>query len=316
VIEDKATILSGERANLRIQVKGSLIEVKVSLPEKIWIEVIAFSIALSEDHPLVGIKYERMCIRNTLRSIFYLSRDDFSFTDFKTLNISLNNRSPESIINDINLLFREYEGIETADEKKARLEREYIKKQKNKTLKVYREREKKQIRKKYLDQMILNIRKNKTISAKQLCELISVDQLSKDQKNIFREIENCLKEIFQNISGVYKILNVKNGGFYIGESGSKMGNIATRWTYHIINLLEKAHSNGRLLSEYLDYGLNSFNFQILEECEPSITEQRERSYILEMKPHYNFLLEGSKESNDMVFVPWGFSRWEELKNTF
>lgn len=61
-------------------------------------------------------------------------------------------------------------------------------------------------------------------------------------------------------TGIYKIINVENGKFYIGSSI----NIEQRWNKHISQLRRNNHPNKHLQNSWNKYGENSFNFIILE----------------------------------------------------
>lgn len=52
------------------------------------------------------------------------------------------------------------------------------------------------------------------------------------------------------ISGIYKILNIKNGKFYIGSSN----NIKVRWSQHKTLLKNNKHENKYLQNAWNKYG--------------------------------------------------------------
>jgi group I intron endonuclease len=62
-------------------------------------------------------------------------------------------------------------------------------------------------------------------------------------------------------SGIYKILNVTTGKFYIGSSK----NIDTRFTQHRNKLNKNKHYNTYLQNAWNKYGEESFKFEIVEE---------------------------------------------------
>lgn len=62
------------------------------------------------------------------------------------------------------------------------------------------------------------------------------------------------------MSGVYKITNIVNGKIYIGSSK----NIAMRWQSHIFDLSHNTHHNKELLKDFTKYGIENFNFSIIE----------------------------------------------------
>lgn len=84
----------------------------------------------------------------------------------------------------------------------------------------------------------------------------------------------------QKICGVYKIINKKNGKFYIGSSK----NIYKRWDQHKNDLRNNCHDNGHLQNAWNKYGENNFEFEIIEECDDKIQFEREQYYLNTLKP--------------------------------
>ena len=98
-------------------------------------------------------------------------------------------------------------------------------------------------------------------------------------------------------TGIYKITNLSNGKFYIGQSRD----IFTRWKAHTISLSE--HSNESVIRmAFAKYDLRTqvsqsgvhgnFNFEILKACLETDLLGLERHYIQELKPDYNVQLMG------------------------
>lgn len=80
--------------------------------------------------------------------------------------------------------------------------------------------------------------------------------------------------------GIYKITNKINGKCYIGQSN----NIGRRFIEHkTIN----HETNKSLKCAYKKYGLDNFEFEILEECNLEDLDEREIFYIEKIKPEYN-----------------------------
>ena len=85
------------------------------------------------------------------------------------------------------------------------------------------------------------------------------------------------------ISGIYKITNTITGDFYIGSSK----NIKNRWANH------KCHSTWKKCPDnpmYLDmqkYGVDKFDFQILEEVKIEQLKEAEQKFIETLNPTYN-----------------------------
>lgn len=75
--------------------------------------------------------------------------------------------------------------------------------------------------------------------------------------------------------GIYKITNKINGHSYIGLSTK----IEDRWEYHK-DPYNWARENTKLLYiAFQKYGIDNFEFTILEECETSELGQKEEYYI-------------------------------------
>lgn len=74
------------------------------------------------------------------------------------------------------------------------------------------------------------------------------------------------------ICGIYKITNKINGKCYIGQSN----NIHRRWKQE---LAPNAKLNPHLARAFEKYGIDNFEFEIIEECEREDLNERERFYI-------------------------------------
>ena len=71
------------------------------------------------------------------------------------------------------------------------------------------------------------------------------------------------KNMAENIIGVYKITNTVTGDFYIGSSK----NIKSRWTRHKCPSILKKCPNNPMYLDMQKYGVDKFEFEILEEVE-------------------------------------------------
>lgn len=81
--------------------------------------------------------------------------------------------------------------------------------------------------------------------------------------------------IKNHISGVYIIKNLVNNKVYIGQSKS----CTIRWRSHKSELKGGYHGNSYLQASYNKYGLDSFEYSILESCSSDIIDERERYWI-------------------------------------
>lgn len=83
------------------------------------------------------------------------------------------------------------------------------------------------------------------------------------------------------ISGIYKITNKITNNCYIGSSK----NIKKRWSNHKSSYTWKQHPSVRLYQAFQSYGLDNFEFEIIEETDN--LREREQYFIDLLKPAYN-----------------------------
>lgn len=93
-------------------------------------------------------------------------------------------------------------------------------------------------------------------------------------------------------TGIYKITNLSNGKFYIGQSRD----IHTRWKAHTLSLSELSNESVIRMA-FAKYDLRmqvsksgvhgNFHFEILETCHEADLLQIESQYIQKLKPEYN-----------------------------
>ena len=81
--------------------------------------------------------------------------------------------------------------------------------------------------------------------------------------------------------GIYKITNQINKKCYIGQSI----NIEERWKHH--KLYELKNSHYPLYQDFEKYGLDNFNFEIIEECTQKDLDTREIYWISYFNSYYN-----------------------------
>ena len=87
----------------------------------------------------------------------------------------------------------------------------------------------------------------------------------------------------EKISGIYKITNTVTGDFYIGSSKD----VKHRWANHKCKSSWNEQPNNPMYQDMQKYGVDSFDFQILEEADPEYLKEKEQQFIEALKPTYN-----------------------------
>lgn len=77
------------------------------------------------------------------------------------------------------------------------------------------------------------------------------------------------------VSGIYVILNTKNGKVYIGQTQD----FRQRWRTHQLKLNKGSHPNQHLQSAWIKYGSKFFKFKVLEYCLAEELNEREQHYL-------------------------------------
>ena len=85
------------------------------------------------------------------------------------------------------------------------------------------------------------------------------------------------------ICGVYKITNTITGDFYIGSSK----NVKHRWTAHKIPSTWNNKPNNPMYLDMQKYGVDKFEFEVIEEVEPCYLKEKEQQVIEALNPSYN-----------------------------
>ena len=85
------------------------------------------------------------------------------------------------------------------------------------------------------------------------------------------------------ICGIYKITNTATGDFYIGSSKD----IKSRWTTHKYPSTWNEHPNNPMYLDMQKYGVEKFEFEILEEAEADKLKETEQQFIEKLQPTYN-----------------------------
>ena len=104
------------------------------------------------------------------------------------------------------------------------------------------------------------------------------------------------------ISAVYKITNTVTGDFYIGSSK----NVKSRLAVHKCQSKWNECPNNPMYLDMRKYGVDKFEFQILEEVEESFLKEREQEFIELLKPTYN----------QMNAKGWDIERYKESKKKY
>ena len=91
------------------------------------------------------------------------------------------------------------------------------------------------------------------------------------------------RNMAEKIIGVYKITNTITGDFYIGSSK----NIKQRWAVHKCQTTWKKCPNNPMYLDMHQYGVEKFEFEILEEVEIESLKEAEQQFIETLKPTYN-----------------------------
>lgn len=86
-----------------------------------------------------------------------------------------------------------------------------------------------------------------------------------------------------NLSGLYKIINLINGKFYIGSAV----HFRKRWELHRSNLKNNKHDNRHLQNAWNLHGDEAFKFEILKFCDKKDLLNNEQIYINWLNPEYN-----------------------------
>jgi len=99
---------------------------------------------------------------------------------------------------------------------------------------------------------------------------------------------------YKRIQGIYKIINLTNGLFYIGSALT----ILARWANHKSRLKKNTHDNIYLQRAWNKYGEENFKFEIIEEVQDGKQLiQREQFYLdtlqcfADLEKGYNILKE-------------------------
>lgn len=94
--------------------------------------------------------------------------------------------------------------------------------------------------------------------------------------------------------GIYKITNKISGRFYIGKSN----NIERRFSEHKSPNEWVRNPNKNMYLDMIRYGLNNFEFEIIEECSEKDLNERERYWIDKLDAYWGDLGYNGTEGGD------------------
>jgi hypothetical protein len=84
--------------------------------------------------------------------------------------------------------------------------------------------------------------------------------------------------------GIYKIVNLENGKEYVGSSLD----VNQRCRKHKSNLINKKKGQiRRLQKDFNKFGIESFEFVLLESCAPDALNKKEKKWLKKLSPRYN-----------------------------
>ena len=92
--------------------------------------------------------------------------------------------------------------------------------------------------------------------------------------------------MISKLKGIYQIKNTITNEIYIGSAASSF---TKRWSRHRKDLRFNQHSNTKLQNSYNKYGVNSFEYSILEVCSKEDCIIKEQYYIDTFNPGFNIL---------------------------
>ena len=88
---------------------------------------------------------------------------------------------------------------------------------------------------------------------------------------------------FNQLSGIYRILNKINGNCYIGSSL----NVEKRYKHHLSTLRHTSRRCSILQKAFNKYGEDNFEFQVILCCKPEYRLYYEQQLIRELNSQYN-----------------------------
>ena len=99
------------------------------------------------------------------------------------------------------------------------------------------------------------------------------------------EMNTPVDATIKGAAGVYQIRNLNNGKILVGSSVR----LHKRWIEHRSRLNLGVHANPHLQASWKKYGEQTFTFEILITCHPSMCAWYEQQFLDQWKPEYNMM---------------------------
>ena len=109
--------------------------------------------------------------------------------------------------------------------------------------------------------------------------------------------------------GVYQIRNKITGERYIGSSK----NIERRWQQHKWPSKWQEENKKLLYKKFQEYGIENFDFSILEIVEEVMLKQKEQEWINQLKPEYNRIFAYGKDEERQKQTAKNYKKREDYK---
>ena len=103
----------------------------------------------------------------------------------------------------------------------------------------------------------------------------------------------------ENVQGIYKIVNIKTGRIYIGQTK----HLYKRWISHKSALLNGKHANSYLQNSWNKHGEDAFEFLLVELCSTDVVTEREKYHISTVELTYNMKNAADHPNGAKAHVP-------------
>lgn len=112
------------------------------------------------------------------------------------------------------------------------------------------------------------------------------------------------------MTGVYLITNTITGRRYVGQSK----NIKRRFMEHRTPNASLKHKGSIFIEDIKKYGIDSFRFEVLEECAESQLLEREMAWIDTIRPEYNTVGYSPSEKMKSILSEKGKEQWARMSD--